>query len=230
MSSKLIKDNRIAAALKLFICTAIYLIWFFMLEQKVTNDYHVIHVGLDDYIPFCEYFIVPYIFWFVYVMVTWAYFFAKGDSVFGPMSRFLFAGMFISLFICTIYPNGTDLRPDIDTDKNVFTALCGLLWGADTPTNVLPSIHVYNSIGICIGVFKSQSFRDRTKVKLISSIICVLICLSTVFLKQHSCADVLAAAILAYGMYQVVYEPVSADELRERMAGRKLLPRRESDI
>lgn len=40
---------------------AIYLPWFGHLEKTVTTHFHVIHTALDDYIPFCEYFIIPYL-------------------------------------------------------------------------------------------------------------------------------------------------------------------------
>ena len=46
---------------------AIYLVWFNYLEKTVTTHFHVIHVPIDDYIPFCEYFVIPYIMWFGYV-------------------------------------------------------------------------------------------------------------------------------------------------------------------
>ena len=46
---------------------AIYLVWFNYLEKMVTTHFHVIHVPIDDYIPFCEYFVIPYIMWFGYV-------------------------------------------------------------------------------------------------------------------------------------------------------------------
>lgn len=37
----------------------LYLPWFFWLESRANLPYHVIHVWLDDKIPFVEYFIVP---------------------------------------------------------------------------------------------------------------------------------------------------------------------------
>ena len=40
----------------------LYLPWFLYLEQTVTGDYAVMHTALDDYIPFNEYFIIPYLF------------------------------------------------------------------------------------------------------------------------------------------------------------------------
>ena len=47
----------------------IYLTWFGYLERTVTTHYHLIHLPIDDYIPFCEYFVIPYIMWFVGVSV-----------------------------------------------------------------------------------------------------------------------------------------------------------------
>ena len=51
----------------------IYFPWFFLLEEHVTH-YTPIKIWLDDYIPFCEYFIVPYLLWFAYIAVVVLYF------------------------------------------------------------------------------------------------------------------------------------------------------------
>ena len=45
----------------------VYMIWFVWLESRADEPYHVIHFPLDDYIPFCEYFIIPYLLWFAYI-------------------------------------------------------------------------------------------------------------------------------------------------------------------
>ena len=45
----------------------IYMPWFLYLEKHVTSNYHVIHIAIDDKIPFVEYFIVPYLLWFVFI-------------------------------------------------------------------------------------------------------------------------------------------------------------------
>ena len=47
-----IERNKHALLLLYFM---IYLPWFGHLERTVTTHFHVIHVALDDYIPFCEY-------------------------------------------------------------------------------------------------------------------------------------------------------------------------------
>ena len=41
----------------------IYLPWFFYLEKKITMEtpnLHIINNAIDDMIPFCVYFIIPY--------------------------------------------------------------------------------------------------------------------------------------------------------------------------
>ena len=48
----------------------IYMPWFMYLEKHVTSGYHVIHSVIDNKIPFVEYFIVPYLLWFVFIAAT----------------------------------------------------------------------------------------------------------------------------------------------------------------
>ena len=72
----------------------IYLPWFFWLESRANQPYHVIHVWLDDKIPFVEYFIVPYLLWFVYIAAVFLYLFFKGTKKeFYRYCFFLFTGM-----------------------------------------------------------------------------------------------------------------------------------------
>ena len=58
----------------------IYMPWFLWLEKHVRRGYYLIHSPLDDYIPFVEYFIIPYFLWFVFIAVTGAYFFLYGQT------------------------------------------------------------------------------------------------------------------------------------------------------
>lgn len=188
-----------------FLYAFIYLPWFFYLERTVTSNYHIIHVALDDYIPFNEYFIIPYLFWFIYVSGAVLYFFFTDKRDFYRLCAFLFIGMTISLIICTIYPNGTDFRPAVDPNKNIFCALVAMIQRADTCTNVLPSIHVYNSIGVHIAVMSSERLQGRHRLHTFSFFTMIAICLSTVFLKQHSAIDGLASITMAYYLYDVIY-------------------------
>ncbi|GLB30511.1 inositol phosphorylceramide synthase [Lacrimispora amygdalina] len=183
----------------------LYLPWFFYLEKTVTSNYHIMHIALDDYIPFNEYFIIPYLMWFAYVAVSICYFFFHDVKEYYRLCTMLFTGMTISLVICTVFPNGTDFRPLVDPNKNIPSAIVYLLYSADTCTNVFPSIHVYNSICVHIAVCRSERLKKYGLLRTGSFVLMVSICLATVFLKQHSAFDGLGSIAMAYIMYQFVY-------------------------
>ena len=46
----------------------------FMLVEKISTETHLIHSFVDDLIPFCEYFIIPYVLWFLVVLGSVMYF------------------------------------------------------------------------------------------------------------------------------------------------------------
>ncbi len=185
----------------------IYLPWFLYLEKTVTRDYYVLHTRLDDLIPFNEYFIIPYLLWFAYVAGTILYFFFTSKQDYYRLCAYLFTGMTISLLICTIFPNGTDLRTMVDPDKNFCSKLVYYLHAADTSTNIFPSIHVFNSIGVHIAVMHSESLRKKRWVCNSSFVLMIAICMATVTLKQHSVVDVAGSLVMAYVLYPFVYSP-----------------------
>lgn len=192
-------------AIPLIIYGVIYLAWFTHLERTVTKDFQVIHTFIDDYIPFCEVFVVPYFLWFAYVAVTVLFFFFKDKQDYYRTCAFLFTGMTIFLVISTLFPNGHDLRLSNMPRDNVFTHMVTALWNTDTPTNLWPSIHVYNSLGAHFAIAKSAQFENKKGIRIGSLVLCISIILSTMFIKQHSVFDVITGIILALVMYLLVY-------------------------
>lgn len=197
----------------------IYLPWFIYLEKTVTKNYHIMHINLDDYIPFNEYFIIPYLLWFFYVAGAIIFLFFTNVKDYYRLCTMLFTGMTISLLICTVFPNGTDFRPLVNPDKNIFSALVAWLYSTDTCTNVFPSIHFYNSLCVHIAVTRNERLRRMKYVRLASFILMVSICLATVFLKQHSAFDGLGSIVMVCIMFQFVYADDYADgrkKIREK--------------
>ena len=182
-----------------------YLLWFTFLEKTVQTQFHVIHMEIDNYIPFCEFFIVPYLLWFAYIAITVLFMGFRDKSEYYRLCAFLFTGMTIFLIISTLYPNGHYLRPTVFERDNIFTKLCSLLYQADTATNLFPSIHVYNSIGVHIAIVKSKTTCNNKFVHIGSAVLMISIILSTVFLKQHSVFDLLTGVLTALVIYQIVY-------------------------
>ena len=112
------------------------------------------------------------------------------------------------LVVCTVFPNGLHLRPVVFTRDNIFIELVKFIYHTDTPTNVLPSLHVYNSIGCYIAISKDEKLCQKKWMKPAAFVTTVLIILSTMFLKQHSVIDVCAAFLTAYVVFVFTYEPV----------------------
>lgn len=186
----------------------IYLPCFYAIEHKITPDYpgiHILNGPIDDCIPFIEVFIIPYVLWFLYVVVACIFMLWSSDD--GEFLRFalsLVIGMTLFLVISVIYPNELTLRPDHVSDS-ILGRVISYLYVTDTATNVFPSIHVYNSLAVNIALCKCNALKNHRLIKLESTILCILICLSTVFLKQHSVIDVVGAVIMMAVIYVVLY-------------------------
>lgn len=182
----------------------IYMVWFSLLEKNVEIKY-LINTSIDTHIPFLEIFIIPYLIWFGYVAVPMVYFCFKSRRDFVRTGLFLCLGMTICLIIYTVFPHGIKLRPDSFPRNNIFTDLVRFIYSMDTSTNVCPSIHCLNSIGIHMGIVKSEKLSKNKKLCLSSRILMVLICMSTVFVKQHSIVDVCAAVVLSVPLYYISF-------------------------
>ena len=213
--------NKYKHGIPLVLYGILYMSWFFLLEKNVTHDYRIIHVAMDDYIPFCELFVIPYFLWFAYIAAVVLFFFFKRKEDYYRTCVFLFTGMTVFLIISTLFPNGQHLRPQIMPKDNIFTHMIAHLYQTDTPTNLWPSIHVYNSLGACFAVSQSEYFADKKWIRRGSLVLSSLIILSTMFIKQHSVFDVVTAFIMAAVMYGVVYKYDIVTVLRARSQARK---------
>ena len=187
----------------------IYMLWFTYLERTVTTVFTPVHSKLDNLIPFNELFIIPYFLWFIYIFVTVAYFLFTSKQEFYKCCAYLFIGMTICLLIYTIWPNGHYLRVDLDAlgRSNIFIDALAKIYSVDTATNVFPSIHVFNSVGAFIAIHKSERLQNIKWLQWFTFVLTVMICLSTVYLKQHSVLDIFGALALNIVMYVIVYVP-----------------------
>ncbi len=188
----------------------IYVIWFFFLNQLTADSFTPLYHPFDDKIPFCEWFIIPYYLWFPYIPLTILYFFLKAEKKeYYQLTAFLFIGMTVALIIYTIWPNGVYFRPELSTigRDNFCIWLTEIIYKADAGTNCCPSIHCFNSIGVAVGINRCASLKKKRWIRYGSVCLSLMICLSTVFVKQHSIIDVFWAGVLAVVMYVLVYTP-----------------------
>ena len=181
---------------------------FSLLEQFVVPRYWV-YCWVDGYIPFLPGFVIPYMLWFAYIAVGLVVLCLHDREDFIRAFSLLGWGMFIALVIYFFFPHGQPLRPII-THDDIFSRLVrDVIYANDTNTNCCPSIHVLNQLAVHIGLCKSKLMRSRKWYpwfKWASFTFTVLVCASTVFLKQHSIIDVLAALLLEIPLYLLIYK------------------------
>lgn len=204
--------------LKLLIFWPIFGLFLTFVERFYNvGHYYSMHCPLDDMIPFCEWFLIPYLLWFVYLIGTIVYTFFFDVAAFKRMMYFIIITYSITMLIYLVFPTCQDLRPTQFARDNVLTRFVAWFYNFDTNTNVCPSIHVLGSVAAMLGLCDCRRLQNP-KLKLLFILLCVLICISTVFMKQHSVLDVLAALPLCVIAYPICYkagrhEKVSAVQL-----------------
>lgn len=201
--NEVIKNGHLGIMAVFFV---IYMVVFSYIENRDVHHY-IIHTTIDEKIPFCEYFIIPYLLWFLFVAVTVLYFMFFNKNKWKEYYQLMITlgtGMSLFLIISLIFPNGQDLRPAL-TGNSIFIQAVQFIYHTDTPTNVLPSIHVFNSLACCMAILKNQRRCYKKTTDIATIVLTILIIMSTMLLKQHSVVDVVLAALMYTGCYRVVY-------------------------
>ena len=184
--------------------------WFYVLEQTMRSPDHYMYTPLDDWIPFVPVFVIPYVIWYGYVIVTSVYLFFRSRDAFRRIAIFLSAGMCVACVVYTLLPNGQYLRPfELGTDW--CSQLIGYLYSKDTPFNSAPSIHVIYSMGTAYAILAYNQHVSRRRYIILSAVtwtMAAAICLSTVFIKQHSVIDMAGGFLVSFVLYFFIYKEI----------------------
>ena len=191
--------------LKYVLWLPVYLLSFLMMERVVVTGYWPTQTWLDSHIPFCEWFVIPYCLWYPLLVAVGLWLLRKDRAGFRRYMRFLALTFFLSEVIWLLVPNGQDLRPAVMPRDNPFTRLAASLYAIDTNTNVFPSVHVVGSIGAAWAIWDCRRLRSHRALCWAVAVLAVLICLSTLFIKQHACLDVLGGLVLSLAVGLLVY-------------------------
>ncbi|MCR5785997.1 MAG: phosphatase PAP2 family protein [Eubacterium sp.] len=198
----------------------VYLVVFFTLDFTMQPKY-IIDCKWDDYIPFNEYFLIPYSLWFLFFVGVPALYMVLDKYDFQQLWFCMFTGTVICFICYIVVPNGINLRVDVP-DRNIFCFLLNhFLWKVDAAVNVCPSLHVSTSVAMALITFKSHWFAEKKKYfieKGLSSkavgitllkwaiiLMMILICISTMFVKQHSVVDVICGTLVSVVLYFFTY-------------------------
>lgn len=190
--------------LKLLLFWPIYGLAFLSLERFIQLDYHTIYTSFDDKIPFCEYFLLAYLFWFVFLIGMHLYLLLFDVEGFRKFMWFTIITYSVTCLIYIIYPSQQELRPTEFLRDNVMTRFMAWFYDFDTNTNVCPSLHVIGSMAVLFAAWHTPRFANAPG-RIAFTLMATLISISTVFLKQHSLLDIPPALLISFLVYFIVY-------------------------
>ena len=187
----------------------IYYLRYFLVEilNPAGSVCHVMHCPLDDLIPLCEFFLIPYGIWMVLMLAMTFFTMVFDVDTFKRYMKFLILTITVSTTVFIIYPTCQNLRPETFERNNLFTWILGIVYAVDTNTNVCPSEHVIGSMAMLAAAYHCPYLSDKPWKKILVTVTMILVSLSTVFLKQHSVLDVLYALPLCLIAYVICFQP-----------------------
>ena len=178
--------------LKLLLGWVGYFILYFLTENLIPAEKcYPVHCRLDDAVPFCEWFVIPYVSWYLLIVGSMLYFLMYSVGSFRNMQTYIIVTQILAMAVYIIFPNRQDLRPAVFPRENILTWVLNIIYTFDTNTGVCPSLHVAYSVGIA-----STWLREKHVpcwVRVVIALWCGVICISVAFVKQHSVVDIFAA-------------------------------------
>lgn len=206
--------------LKYTLWLPLYLLLFLALERMPMDSYWATQLPVDARIPFCEWFVIPYCLWYPLLAGTGVWLWLRRPAAFRRYMAFLAASFLLSALIWVLFPSIQNLRPAVLPQNSPLAALVAGLYRLDTPTNVFPSVHVVGSAGAALAVWDGAG--ARSPLTWAAGILAALICLSTVFIKQHALADVAGGMALSLLVAVPIYSRRSGKEAKaSRHRGRE---------
>lgn len=186
---------------------ALYGFMFRLVETNLypADRYTPMYHPLDDLIPFCEWFVIPYVFWFAYLAAATVLTLLADREAFKKMMYFQMITYSVTILIYLVFPNCQELRPETFPRDNALTRFMAAFYATDTNTNVFPSLHVIGSFASMLGLCKIKAF-DTKGWWIVNWVICILISMATVCLKQHSILDVCGAIPLMLIAWWLIYK------------------------
>jgi len=176
------------------LCTqfAAYYIPLF-LSADVTR---VLSTALDDRIPVIPAFVCIY----VAAYPFWVICFLRGAALSKYSAKRLMIADISAKLVCVVcfclFPC-TLKRPELSSLRGFGAWALKVVYFFDKPTNLLPSMHCHLS-WLCLRAYLSREGKAFSRTsRIFVAVFACLICVSTLFTKQHVCWDVLAGIAVA---------------------------------
>lgn len=201
--------------LKLLLGWVVYFLFYFLTENLIPAERcYPVHCWIDDVIPFHEAFLIPYVFWYGLIVLSLVWFGLYNLDGFRSLSKYIIITQVVAMACYILLPSRQDLRPEVFPRDNFLTDCVRFLYSLDTSTGVCPSLHCAYSFGIASTWLKEKQASPWWKAFVVVAV--ALICLSTMFIKQHSAIDFFAAIPVGLLAEAIVFGKYWRNKLRRR--------------
>lgn len=163
-------------------------------SKLITNHFYHYNAAIfvDNYIPFLAIFISIYILSYLQWFIGFIVIFRENESTCYRVCAAELVAKFLCMFFFFVFPT-TLIRPTM-MGNGIWEALTEFIYNVDAPVNLFPSIHCLES-WICFrGSMYLNSVSKEYKIGMF--IFTILVCLSTVFVKQHVFIDIIGGMLV----------------------------------
>lgn len=171
----------------------------YYLTNKPIGVIHHLTLPCEAYIPLIKQFVVIYHASYPFMLINLVLFLILNKVLFVESAASIALGNVLAFLTFLLYQTEVP-RPEIFGD-DMFSQLLRLTYQMDKPYNGFPSQHVLTTTIILIAILKSKSTKGY---KIFSAILCTLILLSTLFIKQHMLLDVFGGVVYGSASYIIV--------------------------
>ncbi len=180
------------------------LLFLFVERFYQVESYFPMYCSLDDLIPFCEWFLIPYLIWFLYIPAMLIYVGFYDIPAFKKMMYYVMFTYSVAIISYLLFPTCQELRPPEFERDNLLTRFIAGFYQFDTNTNVCPSVHVIGALAVMETALWTDTIRGKGwKTAFVVS--AFFISISTVFMKQHSILDVFASVIVCMAAHFLIF-------------------------
>ncbi len=155
--------------------------------------------SIDMGMPVLPFFAIIYVIAFPFWVGTYIYVSRMGDDKCYRLATADITGKLLCGAIFIILPT-QNVRPVVET-TDFSSWLLNVIYFFDLPNNLFPSIHCLKS-WLCFAAVRDER-RVPVWFKGFSFVLAVLICVSTLYTKQHVAADALAGVFIAEVFWQL---------------------------
>lgn len=165
-------------------------------------------IALDRKIPMIPIFVLPYVYWYMYMVVGYIIISINNRKEYMRSMLGLFLGMWTSYIIYFIFPTEI-VRPTL-LEGGFLNNIINIIYLSDRPFNCFPSLHV-------LGTYFVMRYTKKESNRYIyyyTQGVGFLIILSTLFIKQHFILDAVASIIMVE-IINVIVRKISDERLEK---------------